>query len=106
MAMTLHTHFRPNVLIAWVSIWNAMLVGGLVIDQSAGAGHVYFSSAFTLAALGTATLCLSIIMLPRMQVLILWPGTPIALVRKELWIVVAVTAACGLIVPVAGMVGR
>ncbi len=106
MALTLHTHFRPNVLVAWVAIWNAMLVGGLVIDQATGAGHAWFTSAFTLAALGTATLSLSIILLPRMQRLMLWPGTPIALVRTQLWIVVAATGAGGLIVPVTGMFGR
>jgi hypothetical protein len=106
MKLTLHQHLKPAVMIAWVIAWNSLLVAGLMLDQNAGTRHAYFTSAFTLGALGTSTLCLAIILLPRMQALTLWPGTPIALVRRELWILVAVTAACGFIVPVAGMFGR
>ena len=58
---------------------------------------------FALAALGTSTLCLSIILLPRMQALTLYPGAPIALLRRELWILVTVTGVCGLAGPLVGM---
>jgi hypothetical protein len=106
MPLTLHTHLRPGVMIAWVITWNALLVGGLMLDQSAGRQHVWFTSAFTLAALGTATLCLSVILLPRMQALVFHKGVATASVQRELWILTAVTGVCGMIVPVAGMVAR
>ena len=105
-ALTLHKHFRTSFMLTWVIAWNAMLVTGLLIDQVAGGRHAFFTSAFTLAALGTSTLCLSIILLPRMQQLSLNPGAPLALLKRELWILVAVTGVCGLTAPLVGLLSR
>jgi hypothetical protein len=106
MNLTLHNNLRPNFMLGWVVAWNAMLVGGLVLDQVAGGRHAYFISAFTLAALGTSTLCLAIILQPRMQAFALIPGVPVAPLRRELWLLVAVTAVCGLIAPLAALFVR
>ena len=103
MTFTLHKHFRTGFMLAWIIAWNAMLVAGLLLDQLLGGRHAYFTSAFALAALGTSTLCLSIILLPRMQALSLNPDAPVALLRRELWILVAVTGVCGLAGPLVGM---
>ena len=103
MTLTLHKHLRIGVMLAWVIAWNGMLVAGLLLDQLAGGKHAFFTSAFVLAALGTSTLCLSIILLPRMQALTLNPDAPIALLRRELWFLLAVTGLCGLAGPVVGM---
>lgn len=105
-ALTLHKHFRTRFMLAWVIAWNTMLVAGLLLDQIAGGRHAFFTSAFALAALGTSTLCLSIILLPRMQALTLNPGAPIAALKRELWILVAVTAGCGLVGPIVGLFVR
>jgi hypothetical protein len=103
MTLTLHQHLKAGVMLAWIIVWNAMLVAGLVLDQVAGGRHAWFISAFTLAALGTATLCLSIIMLPRMQALVFNKGVAIASVRRELWLLAGVTAACGLVGPISAL---
>ncbi len=105
-ALTLHTHFRTRFMLGWVVAWNGTLVGGLLLDQMAGGRHAFFTSAFALAALGTSTLCLSIILLPRMQVLTLNPGAPVQKLKRELWLLVAVTAVCGLVGPIVGMFAR
>lgn len=89
-------------MFAWIVAWNGILVIGLLLDQIAGGRHAFFTSAFVLAALGTSTLCLAIVVLPRMQALSLNPGAPIMLLRRELWILVLVTAACALLAPAAG----
>jgi hypothetical protein len=41
-----------------------------------------------------------------MQQLSLNPGAPLALLKRELWILVAVTGVCGLTAPLAGLLSR
>jgi len=46
--------------------------------KAVGGQHAYFVAAFTLAALDTATLCLSVILLPIMQSRALRPGSAVS----------------------------
>jgi hypothetical protein len=51
---------------------------------------------FAFAALGTSLLCIALLYIPRLQTSAFRKGTSVAVVRKDLWFLTALTGILGL----------
>lgn len=97
MAPAIYRHLRIGFMVAWVVAWNALLGIGLLLDlQTSSAPSTYFGVMVALAALSTSLLCLALLYVPRLQASAFRMGTSVAVVRRELWFLAALTGILGL----------
>ena len=106
MTLTIHRHLRIGFILVWVVAWNAILGLGLALDHGATpTTSVFFAAAFALAGLSTSFLCLSVLFVPRMQVLALRPGTTIATVHRDLLFLAVLTGSLAVVSAVSVLLG-